>query len=81
LQESKNNIIIGENKLPLNLIFESSGKFDGTIDVFFKCNKYVGNLKLIILISDKNFEDQVEIFNKLSSAKNLDNSILNEDVN
>ena len=66
----------------MNLIYEQSSKFDGTLDIFYKCNKYVGNLKAVILISEKNFDDQIEIFNKLSTGKNfnLDGSALNEFV-
>lgn len=73
-------IIIGENKIPLNIIYEQSSKFDGTLDIYYKCNKYVGNLKAVILISEKSFEDQVEIFDKLTSAKNLNESLFEEDV-
>lgn len=78
--ESDHKIIIGENKIPLNLIYEQSSKFDGTIDIFYKCNKYVGNLKTIILISEKKFDDQLEIYNKFTTGRNLDGSLLNEDV-
>jgi len=78
--ENEHKIIIGENKIPLNLIYEQSSKFDGTLDIFYKCNKYVGNLKTVILISEKEFGDQIEIFNKLSTGRNLDGSLLNEDV-
>lgn len=67
-------VIIGECRLPISQIANENGDnfFDGTVEIKLRNFSTIGNLKILVALSDKNFDGHDEFYKKIAKGKIID---------